>query len=273
MRKDQSGHLIMSIVSMGQLWSESAPHCESQQNNGERPLWPAHQHHCPQKNPPACEHVSDLMLQESPLTLRGICNCVSFTEEQKSTGTLLPRVHTLVAPQEWGKCVHMLYFQLKANPETSIWVEGVDLRGDSKEHRQGVERKAKTECADRQLLLWKLRLDPAEDIWMHPELLLSRGKASGISSNQLVSTIGQGLLQLPGTSTFGLCIGSADSHSQKRLWGRELQVLAELLVCKWIREPGIHRKRHDSVCHMFLPSHPPFLPSFLPSILLVKNSY
>lgn len=113
MRKDQSGHLIMSIVSMGQLWSESAPHCESQQNNGERPLWPAHQHHCPQKNPPACEHVSDLMLQESPLTLRGICNCVSFTEEQKSTGTLLPRVHTLVAPQEWGKCVLCFTFSWK----------------------------------------------------------------------------------------------------------------------------------------------------------------
>lgn len=49
--------------------------------------------------------------------------------------------------------MHVLYLQLKANPETGIWVEAVDLGGDPREHQQGAGRKAKTGCIDGQLLL------------------------------------------------------------------------------------------------------------------------
>lgn len=67
---------------------------------------------------------------------------------------------------------------------------------------------------------------------MHPELYLSRDKAAGILIHQLLSVVGEGLFQLPGTSRLALCTGQKTPLARKCYKGERLQVLAELLVCK-----------------------------------------
>lgn len=67
---------------------------------------------------------------------------------------------------------------------------------------------------------------------MHPELSLSRDKAAGILTHQLLSVIGKGLFQLPDTSSLVLCTGQKTPLARKGYKGERLQVLAELLVCQ-----------------------------------------
>lgn len=104
---------------------------------------------------------------------------VSFVWRTKSAfyvnvGTVLLRVHTLVEPQEWGKCVHMLYLHQKANPEPGIWVESWFGRWS-----QGNQNRL---CwAVIAVGSWGSTLLRTSRGWsrMHPELCLSRDKAAG----------------------------------------------------------------------------------------------
>lgn len=61
--------------------------------------------------------------------------------------------------------MHELYLQLKANPETGIWVEAVNLGGDPREYQQGAGGKPKQGMLMGSYYCEQLRLNPAGNIW------------------------------------------------------------------------------------------------------------